>query len=70
MTPQSEQLNETQQQDESHLPPKGHFLYISPETRAKEEARFQAAIAQARQQRAARVLRDQTREQSPDSSNG
>jgi hypothetical protein len=67
MTPQSEAPNATQQPDESHLPPKGHFLYISPETRAKVDARTQAAIAQARQQRAARVLREQ---QSQDSSNG
>jgi len=64
MTPQSEPQNGMQQEDESHLPPKGHFLYIGPETRAKEEARFQAAIGQARQQRAARVAREQSQESS------
>ena len=64
MTPQSEPQNGMQQEDESHLPPKGHFLDISPETNRLVEARTQAAIAQARQQRAARVAREQSQESS------
>jgi hypothetical protein len=44
MTPQSEPPT-TLQENEDHLPPKGHWAYISPETHRKLDARIAAEIA-------------------------